>query len=296
MKRNSVKLLVAAILALTMVASLAGCGEAPAAEDAIDPAYVAQLEQECVDLRNQLQALTNQIADLEQTVVLKSYALKPVPNDDNSGATVEITAVPMRYQEGQSVLFRVSLDGQEVSTLEGSWDGTAYTAQVDLQAADGYVYECQLVRPDGTQSTIVISSPDSPVYESCVYLQSGLNAYCSMIVEASSLDGEDLILNTAYVQVQLPRIGNRTIEYKSGALVLKMGDTELQRVALDIPAGETESSREAVLSDVRFDLPEDMGDQQLDLWLEVTLSDERVITHNSCSWAVENGELLISAG
>ena len=152
MKRTLFKLSAVAALIAAMAVSMIGCGEAPAdTEDAIDPEYVAQLEQECVDLRNELQALTNQIGDLEQTVVLKSYALKAVPNEDSTGASVEITAVPMRYQDGQSALFRVTLDGQEVITAEGTWDGTAYTASVGLAAEDGYSYQCVLKRPDGTE-------------------------------------------------------------------------------------------------------------------------------------------------
>ena len=159
MKRNLLRLSVMALLIASLAIAMVGCGqEAPENADAIDREYVAQLEQECVDLRNELQALTNQIGDLEQTVVLKSFALKAVPNEDGTGASVEITAVPMRYQEEQTVLFRVTLDGQEQISAEGKWDGTAYTAAVGLPAEDGYTYDCVLTRPDGTESSIVMSS------------------------------------------------------------------------------------------------------------------------------------------
>lgn len=296
MKKTHAKLFTAVILIAAMALSVAGCGEQQAQADAIDPAYVAQLEQECVELRNQLATLKAQIGDLEQTVVLKSHALKAVPNEDSSGASIEITAVPMRYQEGQKALFQVALNGKDVTAVEGNWDGTAYTASVGLQAADGYSYECILTQPDGSKSNVVLSSPEAPLYESCVYLQASLSAYCNMIVDSSDVDGDTLVLNAGYVQVQLPRIGSRSLEYKSSALVMKIGNQELQRLPLEIPEGEAEGSREMALQDVRFDIPADLEDQQMDLWLEVTLSDDQVLTYNGCSWNFEDGELILSAG
>ena len=296
MKRNHTKLLVTALLIAAMALSMVGCGGDQVSADAIDPEYVAQLEQECIDLRNQLQALNAQIGDLEQAVALKSSALKAVPNDDNSGASVEITAVPTRYQEGMTALFKVTLNGQEVSNAEGSWDGTAFTASVGLKAADGYSYECVLTRPDGTTSNVIISSPELPIYESCVYLQAGMNAYCNMIAEDSAIDGDQLVLVTGYVQVQLPRIGSHTISYKSSDLVLKNGDQELQRVKLEIPEGEVKGSYEMALENIRFDIPEDSDGQELNLWLEVVLSNDQVLSYNGCSWTVQDGELVVSAG
>lgn len=294
MKKTPIKLTVAVLLIAAMAISLVGCGES--AGDGIDPEYVAQLEQECIDLRNELQALNAQIGDLEQSVVLKSSTLKAVPNEDNSGASVEITAVPTRYQDGMTALFNVTLNGEAVITTEGKWDGTAFTASVGLKAADGYSYECVLNRPDGTKSNVVISSPELPIYESCVYLGAGLNAYCNMIVEESALEGDKLILKTGYVQVQLPRIGNHTINYTSSDLVLRKGEQELQRIPLEIPEGEVKGSYETMLQNVQFDLPEDADGEYLDVWLEVKLSDDQVIRYNGCGWAVEDGELVVSAG
>ena len=99
MKRTLRKLLTVAVLSVAMAFSMIGCGAEQADADGIDPEYVARLEQECVDLRNQLQVLTNQIGDLEQSVVLKSYTLKAIPNEAGTGATVEIAAAPTRYQD-----------------------------------------------------------------------------------------------------------------------------------------------------------------------------------------------------
>ena len=288
------KLLILSAVILSMTAAMAGCAEQE--PEGIDPQYVAQLEQECVELRSQLQELQSQLGDLEQTVVLKSYTLKANPNEDNSGASVAITASPMRYEEGQTASFLVMLNGQEIALQEGSWDGSSYTASVDLPAEDGYSYECILTQADGSESRIIISSPEMPLYESCVYLASGLNVYCNMFVEDWALEEGRLILTSGYAQVQLPRIGNHEVDYKSSDLVLWMDGKELERVAITIPEGEAEDSYETVLENISFTMPEIEEGQALELILEVTLTDGQILTYSGCSWFISNGSLALAVG
>ena len=292
--RKFSKILVLTGMIAALAVNMAGCGSEDA--DSIDPAYVAQLEQECVDLRNELQALQGQLGDLEQSVVLKSYALKPVPNKDSTGATIEMTATPMRYEEGQTAVLVVSLNGAEVARADGAWDGSAYTASVELAAQDGYTYECILTQLDGSENQIVISSPEAPLYESCVYLASGLNVYCNMFVEGWTQEDSQLTLTTGYAQVQLPRISGHSVDYKASDLVLRIGDKELQRVSVTMPKGEAEGSYEIVLENIQFEMPELEDDQQLDLWLEVTLTDGQILTYNGCSWFISDGALALSVG
>ena len=277
-----------------MAVSVAGCGQ----EDtgAVDPEYVEQLESECVDLRTQNQDLENQLGDLEQTIVLKSHSLKAVPNAEGDGASVEMTASPMRLEEGQKALFRVSLAGEEVFSQEGKLENGTYTATAELKAADGYTYECTVTQPDGSESTITLSSPDAPLYESCVYLEASLNAYCNLFVENWTQENGKLTLVTGYAQVQLPRIGGRTVDYESSDLVLRLGDAELQRVAVEMPEGEAEGSYEMILENVSFDMPEIEEEQQLDLWLEVTLNSGKSLTYNGCSWFYADGNLTLAVG
>ena len=294
MKRNTVKKFLAiTAAAAVMTVSMAGCGQD---NEGVDPEYVEQLESECVDLRNQNQDLENQLGDLEQTVVLKSYSLKATPNAEGDGAAVEMTASPMRCEEGQKALFRVSLEGQEVFSSEGKLDGSTFTASAELKAADGYSYECVITQPDGSESTINLSSPDAPLYESCVYLAASLNAYCNLFVEDWTQEDGRLSLVTGYAQVQLPRIGGRTVDYQSSELVLRLGDAELQRVPVEMPKGEAEGSYEIVLQNVDFDMPEIEDEQQLDLWLEVTLDNGKSLTYNGCSWFYADGNLTLAVG
>lgn len=288
------KVLVLTAVVASMTVGMLGCNSKDS--EGIDPEYVAQLEKTCVDLRNQLQSLQNQLGDLEQTVVLKSYALKASPDANGKGATVEMTATPMHFEDGQTALFRVSLNGTEVATADGTWDGNAYVASVDLAAEDGYTYECVLNQLDGSENEIVLSSPEAPLYESCVYLASGLNVYCNMFVENWTQEGDKLMLTTGYAQVQLPRIGNRTVDYKSSDLVLKLGELELQRVPVEMPKGEADGSYEIVLENIAFDMPKIEDEQQVDLWLEVKLTDGQTLTYNGCSWFLTDGTLTLAVG
>ena len=294
MKRKTVsKIFAAAAAAAVLTASLAGCGKE---ESAVNPEYVEQLESECVDLRNQNQDLENQLGDLEQTVVLKSYTLKAQSNAAGDGAVVAITAAPMRYEEGQKAVFRVSLDGQEIATEEAVWDGSAYTGSVELKAEDGYAYECILTQANGSENSIVISSPEVPLYESCVFLASSLNAYCNLFVEDWVKSDNKLVLTTGYAQVQLPKIGGQSVSYSSSDLVLKQGDAEIGRVPVEMPQGEAEGSYEIVLQEITFDMPELEDGQSLDLWLEVNLEGGSALTYNGCSWFMNQGELTLVVG
>ena len=291
--RRTMKRILALTAAAALTISFAGCKDE---DTGVDPEYVEQLESECVDLRSQNQDLENQLGDLEQVVVMKSYALKAVPNADGTSATVEMTATPTRSEEGQKAMFRVSLGGEEVFLQEGKLDNGTYSASASLPAEDGYTYECILTQADGSESTITLSSPEAPLYESCVYLAASLNAYCNLFVEDWAQEDGKLILTTGYAQVQLPRIGSRTVDYQSSELVLKLGDSELQRVPVEMPAGEAEGSYEMVLENIQFDMPEIQEAQQLDLWLEVKLGSDKSLTYNGCSWFYADGVLTLAVG
>ena len=292
-RRPSVRLLAVSAILTCMAFAVTGCGKDP---EGIDPDYVAQLESECVELRSQNQELQNRLGELEQSVVLKSYTLKAVAGTSDDEALVEMTAVPMRYEQGQKARFRISLGGSETVTAEGTWDGSAYTASVPLPAEDGYTYECIVTQADGTQWPIVLSSPQSPLYESCVYLASSLNAYCNLFVEDWAQEGDQLTLVAGYARVQLPRISSTPLACVSSDLVLRLGDAELQRVPLELSEGEARGSQELELQNISFAMPHIDAAQQLDLWLEVKLSDGRSLTYNGCSWFYDDENLVLAVG
>lgn len=289
-KRRPFVLLMALVLALSMAA----CGEK---EAPIDPQYVAQLEQKVIDLQAQVDSLSKELDEMARNAVLKDYSMKAIARSDSSGALVDITAVPMAHRDGQTALFTVTLDGEQIISQEAIWTGEAYTATLDLDAADGYGYYCILTEADGTEKQAVLATVDNPVYDTCIYLASGLNPYCNMFVKNWTYDEEALTLSSGFIQLQLPRIvSDKGLGYSSSELVLQLNGEEIQRQSVTLPQGEGEGSYELPLTDITFDMPEMEDDYQLDLWLNVTLTDGSVLTQSGCSWTYNGGDLSISVG
>lgn len=280
------KILIFAMLAAMVVMSLAGCG---------GNGDNAQL---IAELQVQIDELNARVEALEMRSGLKSWNLTAAAWSSSNGATVTLTAQPAAYREGQSMEFMALLDGAQADSVSCSWDGESYTAQLDLNATDGYGYYCVITAPDGTREQVALSTPENPVIDTVVNLSTALSSYCNMIVDTWEGSGDQLTITAGYVQVQLPRIardgGNPTIS--TAELVLKKAGEELSRQALTIPEGEGENSYELVLSDSSFSVPEMQDDQQLDLYLEVILSDGQVLSTAGCSWYYNAGELFLAVG
>ena len=277
-----------------MMLTVTGCKEK---QPPIDPTYVAQLEQDNADLRAQIAALNKRVEEMELNAVLKDSILKAIPRDDGTGALVDVTAYPMAHREGQTAEISVRLNGEEVASTEAIWNGEAYTASFDLDAANGYGYYCVLVEDDGTRKQAVLSNVDNPVYDACVYLETSLNAYCTMYVGNWAQDGETLTINGVTIQVQLPRISkSENVGYAGSELVLKLNGEEIQRLGVELPEGEAKGSYELIQDSISFKMPEMEDDFALDLVLEVSLTDGNSLTYNSGSWYYNDGELFMVAG
>lgn len=282
MKKTILVLLIAALLAAT----LAGCGG-----DGDNSQMIAQLQL-------QIDELSARVEALEMRSGLKSWDLTAAAWSSSNGATVTFTAEPAAYQEGQSLQIMAILDGQQIDRVDCSWDGKQYTAQLDLNAADGYGYYCILTAPDGSRVQTALSTPESPVIDAVVNISTALSSYCNMIVDTWDRNGEQLTVTAGYVQVQLPRItaDGSTAELAGAELILKKAGQEVSRLPLTLPEGEGENSYELVLTDASFDIPEMQDDQQLDLHLVVNLSDGQVLTTTGCSWIYNAGELFLVVG
>lgn len=286
--KKTVTLLLAAALLLAM---LTGCGS-PADNSA-----------DLTRLQEQLSALEQRVAQLEQqlqtleTGAVSDWSLTGTPLTQGSGATVTLSVTPTRYTEGQMALLRVMLGGQVTAELYCSWDGTAYSASVELDAADGYSYYLILTEPEGTQEHLDLNSPMNPVDPTLVYMDSSLRASCMLNLYECSADGDALTLQAAAVQIQLPQLtaGGAPAVCTEAAIVLQLDGAEVQRTALTVPQDGTNP---LILdaSGIRFPLPSMEEDSQLDLWLEVTLSDGQLLTHFASSWYFADGQLIQAVG
>lgn len=277
--------------AVMILACLAGCSQ-----PADNSELLAQLQQEISDLRGQVEALQQRVTVLE-TGAVADWSLTGTPLTQGSGAAVTLSVTPTAYQEGQLAMFRVLLEGQTVAELYCDWDGSAYTASVELDAADGYSYYVILTEPTGAQDHLELNSPEKPVDPLLVYMYSSLTATCMLNVFEWQIEGGTLSLNAGSAEVQLPRLTatGEAASCTGAALVLQFNGQEVERSSLTLPQ-ETGDSLIMDIGGVTFAIPELEEGGQLDLWLEVVLSDGQVLTHSGSSWYYADGELIQAVG
>lgn len=215
----------------------------------------------------------------------------------SNGATVTFTATPKSYTDGQSVVFTALLDEIVVDEAECTWDGTEFTASLDLEAADGYAYRCTITAAGGDTEVIPLSGPDNLIYDSLVYMKNSLTAYCNLFVADWSENSGKLDITSGYVQVQLPQIQPKSsaVGYESAQLVLSLNGEQVEAQSITLPKGEGMGSYESALTSVSFQMPAMQDDYQLDLKLTVTLSDGQVISADGCSWYFNSGKLNMAS-
>lgn len=225
---------------------------------------------------------------------MKSLSLSAKVWSSSNGATITLEAVPRAYNQNQAVYFVVHLNGEKVEDIPCTWDGTAFTASADLEAADGYEYECILFEGQGEGESYVLSD----AYDSLIYLETSLAAYCNLYISDFQVIDNVFNVTAGFAHVQLPQltVDGAKVELISSELVFLLNGEMIDKQPIDLPAGEGSGSHEASLSSIRFDMPKMEDDYQLDLMLKAYLSDGQELTANGGSWYYNNGELKMSAG
>lgn len=288
------KTLTRLLLILTVGALLLSCAACGKDDE------TSRLEAENASLQAQLEDLSSQMESMEtgSTEGLKDWHMSASVWDGASGATVSLSAVPGAYHDGQSALFSVRLNGYEVASVTCDWNGTSYTADAELESSDGYGYYVTLIGADGTKEQIALNTPENTVDDTLVYLESSMAAYGNILVDRWDGNDKTLTLISGFIQVQLPRISatGGDVALDKVNLVFQLNGNEIQRRSLDMPAGEGEGSYELAFENISFDVPEMESDYQLDLWLEITLSDGQVITSSGGSWYHSDDGLMMVVG
>ena len=203
-----------------------------------------------------------------------------------NGATVHIAATPSRYAEGHSAAFLVRLGDEEVANVPCQWNGTQYTADADLNAANGYSYYLMLTDPRGIITEVSVNTPSDPSYETLINMEDSLNSHCDITVDESSVTDTELVLNSGRIQVQAPKIGNdgQTITCVDVWLVLNLDEEEIDKKVLVMQGTDDIGYYTLELSDISFKLPQMESGQELALDLEVRLSNDQVLTASGGNW------------
>lgn len=296
MKKNILSILALICAAASLAVSLlvfVGSPHAP-----VD--YSVQLQELTAQnkaLQSQLDALSARLENTSRREGLADWSLTATAWESREGASVTLFATPEEVTEGMTASFSVRLEGQEIVNIPCQLEDQTFTATADLSAADGYSYYCILLDAQGKKQQFALSTPENPVEDIPVYLQTSLSAYCNLIVD-SWLDTEDAVTVTAgYVQVQLPRLsGADVLAVEKAELVLLCNDEEIERQSITLEAGESNQGFEAELTDTKLPLPQMENDDYLDLQLEVTLPDGTVLSASGASWYMTSDGLFLVVG
>jgi len=287
MRKNILSILMVVIMVAALMLSMTGCGSSE----------LDQLKEENAALKAQVEELTARLAVYENRPSLEGCTLTGSAWSSNNGATVTMVATPSSYDESYSAALSVQLNGIEVEFVPCEWNGEAYTASVDLNAANGYGYYFIITTADGTPTRMELNTPNNITDDTLVYMETALSAYANMVIESWEEKDGKLIVNSGFVQVQMPRLtAGDNSGYAGSQLILKCNGEEVDRKAIDLPQGEAAGSYESAVSNQQFSLPEIESDAILELWLEVTLSNGQTVNTCACTWTYLDGTLMPSVG
>lgn len=241
------------------------------------------LEEQVAELTAQLEAARETEAPAGPAR-LNSWTLDVTPWADSTGADITLNASVDGWQEGVAAQLLVQLEGQEIVNAPCQWNGEIFTVSASLDAADGYGYYLALTLPDGSQEAYTLTTPNNPVQDIPVYLASSLSAYCNLIIDQWEEQEDGILVNSAYIHVQLPRLSLENTDPESARLVLTHNGTQIHSIPITLQPGEMEQGYELPLADVLLPLPEMQVDDTLELVLEVKLSSGTELSAIGISW------------
>lgn len=279
MKKN-ILTITALLLALALM--LVGCGSKEPAETTAAPTAVENTD----------------TAVLPAALGLKESKLTASTWSSPNGATVHLTAAPVAYSEGDTASFVVRLEGDEIATVPCQWDGTHFTAEAELNAADGLCYYVVMSSANGNTVELAVNTPTQPTDEALINLETALKAYCNVMVDSSVFENGKLIITSGSVLVQTPKITNEgeVITCKEATLILTLNGDTLGKQNVTLNAEEATGTYAQALTDLAFDLPELENDQQLLLTLEATLSNGQILSDAGSSFYYNEGSVLSAVG
>lgn len=268
------------LMALVMILSLSACGskEAPETTAAVES---TETEAAPVELN------------------LTEWSLSASTWSSPNGATIHLTAVPTRHEDGDSAAFIVRLEGEEVANIPCTWENDTYTAAAELNAADGYCYYVTLTGADGASLEVAVNTPADPIEENYINMESALESYCSLTLGESTFADGKLTLADGTALVQAPRItdAGSNIACAQATLVLTLDGQEVGTAALTMAPGEADRSYEASLAGMSFEVPGGIGaDQQLSLRLDVQLTNGQSLSAQGGSWYYQDGTIANAVG
>ena len=277
--------ILAVVLALAIALTACGSEKAPETTAATTAPTVAA-------------SIPAETAAPAQPLTLTNWEMTANTWSSPNGATINISASPSYYEEGQKADFVVRLESDDVALVPCEWDGTCYSASVDLNAANGYCYYVVLTAADSTATEVAVNTPAEPTNEAFIDIEAALESYCSITIDDSTFENGKLTLTSGKVQVKTPSITNagETIACQDAALVLTFNGETLENKILTLAETDTASLWEASLENTVFDIPEMEKEQSVELTLNVTLTNGQILSAFGGSWVSNTDGFLPVVG
>lgn len=158
-------------------------------------------------ISSQLSGVTNALEQLQnQTNVLDDCRLLLYPAEDLSGVTVKFSGVPKMLQQGDTAVFSVHRENEEVAHADCSWNGTAYTSEVFVPKDVGYLCTFALTHADGTTELYSIPDTVDGAYNLYYDLENGLNysTFSAMICSFSGCQPSALRIDEIEIHIEKP--------------------------------------------------------------------------------------------
>lgn len=238
------------------------------------------------NLQDQIDALSVQSGETVQTEL--SATLSAVGWPDGRGADVTLI---LDHVPADDALLRVMAGSTVLAEVPCYWDGTACTATAGIEAGNGYTYSLIV----GSEAR-TLASPENPVYPELVNLADALNAYCNLVVDEWEVRDNVLTLDTCFAHIQYPQLGSGALTCVQATLVLKHGDEPISQVSVTDLLQAATGGCEGQIDSAAFTLPELEEGEQVDLWLEATLSDGQVLTTCAATWYAMRSGFSMAAG
>lgn len=232
-------------------------------------------------------------------LLLAEYTLEAVAWEDMTGATVRFTAMPNATQAREQAWLSVRLDGVEVANQMCTMDGAAYTASIDLPAANGYSYYFQVVYVGGDSAQQPLAEADYI----CENLESALGCRLWTSIEGYSIGGGTLEIPTLLIQRQEPYLAadSSVLQWIRMELVLTLNGKELARQDIldcfdtTTPEGAPERlDAQQCDTSASFAIPQLNEGDVLELSIEADLSNGTALDQPIAQWIKENGSTTFS--
>lgn len=186
-------------------------------------------------LQQQLEALTEQLNLLEDAPrgeqLLTGYQISASSNESGTGALITFVGTPAKTSPGDQIFLEARLEGSDTLSVSCHQEDSAYTAVLELPAADGYSYQLSVLHRDGSTDSQLLNSK-SCVDEFAEDVARGLQPTLKAGLQWEP-KGTALRFKSCDLELAPPGLTTRTdTVWLDAELVFYKNDEQIQQVSL----------------------------------------------------------------